>query len=71
MVILRIPDENVLLEEHDKIRSYLSNIGIDYERWEPVPAISPDLPPEQILTTYEKQINELKETWWIYNRRRY
>jgi len=61
MVILRIPDENVLLEEHDKIRSYLSNIGIDYEHWEPVPAISPDLPPEQILTIYEKQINELKK----------
>ena len=61
MVILRIPDENVLLEEHDKIRSYLSNIGIDYEHWEPVPAISPDLPPEQILTIYEKQIDELKK----------
>ncbi|MGH9982090.1 MAG: hypothetical protein ACRD6U_11115 [Nitrososphaeraceae archaeon] len=36
-------------------------MGIDYERWEPVPAISPDLPPEQILTIYEKQINELKK----------
>ena len=61
MVILRIPNENVLLEEHDKIRSYLSNFGIDYEHWEPVPAISPDLPPEQILTIYEKQIDELKK----------
>lgn len=61
MVILRIPNENLLLEEHDKIRSYLSNIGIDYEHWEPIPDISPDMPSEQILTIYEKQINELKK----------
>ena len=60
MVILRIPDENVTLEEYDEIRLYLSSIGIDYERWEPVPDISSDLSPEQILTIYEKQINDLK-----------
>jgi 1,2-dihydroxy-3-keto-5-methylthiopentene dioxygenase len=60
MVILRIPDENVIIEEYDKIRSYLSNIDIDYERWKPVPDISSDLSPEQILTIYEKQINDLK-----------
>src|SRR5262245_55486639 len=60
MVILRIPDENVMLEEYDKIRSYLSNIGIDYERWEPVPDIASDLSSEQILAIYEKQINDLK-----------
>ena len=46
-----------------------ANIGIDYEYWEPVPAIPPDLPPEQILTIYEKQIDELK-SWRIYDRRR-
>ena len=38
MAILRIPDENRSLQEHDEIRDFLTGIGIDYERWEPVAA---------------------------------
>jgi 1,2-dihydroxy-3-keto-5-methylthiopentene dioxygenase len=61
MVILRIPDENVLIEEHDKIQDYLANIGIEHERWKPTVNVAPDASPEQIITVYEKQINELKK----------
>jgi 1,2-dihydroxy-3-keto-5-methylthiopentene dioxygenase len=60
MAILRIPDENQLLQEYDKIRDFLAGIGIDYERWEPVAGIPPDASAEQILSAYAKQINELK-----------
>ena len=41
MAILRIPDENRSLQEHDEIRDFLTGIGIDYERWEPVAAFRP------------------------------
>jgi 1,2-dihydroxy-3-keto-5-methylthiopentene dioxygenase len=60
MAILRIPDENLLLQEYDKIRDFLAGIGIDYERWEPVAGVPPDASAEQILSAYAKQINELK-----------
>lgn len=60
MAILRIPDENRLLQEHDKIRDFLAGIGIDYERWEPVAGVPLDASAEQILSAYAKQINELK-----------
>jgi 1,2-dihydroxy-3-keto-5-methylthiopentene dioxygenase len=60
MAILRIPDENRLLIEYNEIRNYLANIGIDYERWEPLEDVSVETSSEKILSAYAKQINELK-----------
>ena len=60
MAIVRIPDENRLLQEHNEVRDYLTGIGIDYEYWEPVTDLPPDASTEQILSAYAKQINELK-----------
>jgi 1,2-dihydroxy-3-keto-5-methylthiopentene dioxygenase len=60
MAILRIPDENRTLQEHDEIRHFLAGIGIDYERWEPIADVPPNASAEQILSAYAKQINQLK-----------
>jgi 1,2-dihydroxy-3-keto-5-methylthiopentene dioxygenase len=60
MAILHIPDENRSLKEHDEIRGFLADMGIDYERWEPVADVPPNASAEQILSAYTKQINQLK-----------
>jgi 1,2-dihydroxy-3-keto-5-methylthiopentene dioxygenase len=60
MAILHIPDENRSLKEHDEIRGFLADIGIGYERWEPVTYVPPNASAEQILSAYTKQINQLK-----------
>src|SRR5919197_1757378 len=41
MAILRIPDENRSLQEHDEVRDFLAGIGIDYEYWDPVTGVLP------------------------------
>ena len=60
MAILRIPDENRSLQEHDEIRDFLTGIGIGYERWEPVAGVPPNASSDQILSAYAKQIDQLK-----------
>ena len=60
MAVLRIPDENRSLREHDEVRDYLAGIGIDYERWEAVADLASDATAEQVLTVYSQQIEELK-----------
>src|SRR5258708_12408733 len=60
MAVVRIPDENRTVTSHDEVRNYLTSIGIDYERWEPVSGIGADASTEEILAAYEQQIGELK-----------
>ena len=60
MAIVRIPDENRSLQEHDEVREYLAGIGIDYGYCEPMKGVAPDASAEQILSAYAKQIDELK-----------
>jgi 1,2-dihydroxy-3-keto-5-methylthiopentene dioxygenase len=60
MAILHVPDENRSLQRHDRIRDFLEEIGIHYERWEPVAGVPLDAPAEEILSAYAEQINELK-----------
>lgn len=61
MAIVRIPDENQTLREVPDITAYLASIGIDYERWEPAHAVSPDASSEEILAAYDAEIKGLKE----------
>jgi 1,2-dihydroxy-3-keto-5-methylthiopentene dioxygenase len=60
MAVLRIPDEQRSLHEHNEIRDYLAGIGIDYERWPLADSVTPDASTEQILTAYAPQVDELK-----------
>jgi 1,2-dihydroxy-3-keto-5-methylthiopentene dioxygenase len=60
MAVVRIPDENRVLTAHNEVRDYLSAVGIDYERWQPVNGLVADASAEEILAAYEEQIGELK-----------
>ena len=60
MALLTIPDEKRSLTEQGGIKSYLANLGINYERWEPGAPVSPSASAEEILTAYAPQIDELK-----------
>jgi 1,2-dihydroxy-3-keto-5-methylthiopentene dioxygenase len=59
MATLRIPQEKRSITECTGAREYLTRIGIDYQRWEPV-AVPSDASPEQILDAYSGQIAALK-----------
>jgi 1,2-dihydroxy-3-keto-5-methylthiopentene dioxygenase len=60
MAIVNVPDKNIVLRDAEEIKNYLSSIGIDYERVESEPRISPDASAEEILAAYSKEIEELK-----------
>jgi 1,2-dihydroxy-3-keto-5-methylthiopentene dioxygenase len=60
VAVLRIPDENRSLREHDEVRDYLAGIGIGYERWESPADLPSDASADQVLTAYSEQVEELK-----------
>jgi 1,2-dihydroxy-3-keto-5-methylthiopentene dioxygenase len=60
VAVLRIPDEQRSLREHDEVRDYLAGIGIEYERWETPADLPKDASVEQVLSAYAPQIDELK-----------
>jgi 1,2-dihydroxy-3-keto-5-methylthiopentene dioxygenase len=61
MAILRVPDENRTLSELDEVTSYLGEVGIDYERWEPSHDVAADAPAEDVLEAYSEDIERLKK----------
>lgn len=60
MAVVRIPQENRTIQEPEQIRSYLGNIGIEYERWQSVAEVPPSASSEEILHAYGDQIDRLK-----------
>jgi len=60
VAVLRIPDENRSLREHDEVRDYLAGIGIDYERWESPADLPSNASADQVLSAYSQQVEELK-----------
>jgi 1,2-dihydroxy-3-keto-5-methylthiopentene dioxygenase len=60
VAVLRIPDEQRSLREDGEIRDYLAGIGIEYERWDLAGDVPAEATPEQILSAYAPQIDELK-----------
>ncbi|HUC53120.1 MAG TPA: cupin domain-containing protein [Candidatus Cybelea sp.] len=60
MAVLRIPDENRSLREHEEVREYLAGIGIDYERWETSADLPEDASADQVLQAYGEQVEKLK-----------
>lgn len=60
MAILTIPDENRTIQDPEAIRTFLANVGIVYEQWEPSQPVSPDATPGDILTAYDGEISRLK-----------
>ena len=60
MAIIRIPSEQVVLQESDAVRDFLARFAIDYEQWVPEHAVAADAPPEEILTAYAREVDALK-----------
>lgn len=61
MAVLRIPDEDRTITEHEEVAEHLAGMGVDYERWEPAHPVAPDAPAEEILEAYAAEIERLKE----------
>lgn len=60
MAVVRIPQEKRTIQEPEQIRSYLGNIGIEYERWQSSAEVSDSASVEEILHAYGDQIDQLK-----------
>jgi 1,2-dihydroxy-3-keto-5-methylthiopentene dioxygenase len=61
MAIVRVPDENRMLDDEAEVTTYLASIGIDYERWALAHNLDADTPPEAILAAYSTEIEKLKQ----------
>lgn len=61
MALVRIPDENRTLSDPAAIREYLAGMGIEYERMESPPGVSPEASPETILAAYASEIEKLQK----------
>ena len=60
MAILRIPEENRTLREERAIGRYLSDRGIEFERWTPDVHVGNDASADDVLAAYAGKIGELK-----------
>lgn len=60
MAILNIPDENLILQDYDKVKEFLEGINIAYDYWEPIAGLPQDASAEEVLNAYSKPINKLK-----------
>jgi len=60
MAVVRIPDENRTLTDAGEITEYLAGVGIRYEQVPAAPGVSAEASPEEILSAYAGEIEELK-----------
>jgi 1,2-dihydroxy-3-keto-5-methylthiopentene dioxygenase len=60
MATIRIPSEERTVTEHRDVVSYLSKLGIDYERWDVGNRVAADAPAETVLAAYGQEIERLK-----------
>jgi len=60
MATLKIHGEGRTLADRQAVARYLSEVGIDYERWEPAHPVADDAPPEEVLAAYADEIEKLK-----------
>jgi 1,2-dihydroxy-3-keto-5-methylthiopentene dioxygenase len=62
MAILNIPDENRTISDSEEVTTYLSALGIDYEKWAPEHSVASDAPAEEILAAYATEIEKMKSS---------
>jgi 1,2-dihydroxy-3-keto-5-methylthiopentene dioxygenase len=60
MAILNVPEEHRRIEDAPAIAAFLSQHGIDYERWTSGPGAAAESSAEAILAAYAEKIDELK-----------
>lgn len=61
MAIVDVPNKGLRLANEDQIVSYLSAIGIDYERWANLKQVPADATDKEILDGYADEIEALKQ----------
>ncbi len=59
MAVLRFPEENTTFEKEPEIRSELSALGIDYERWS-LDRVGADASVDEVLSAYAVEIDAMK-----------
>ena len=60
MAVLRfLPDEN-RIDDEVEIRTRLSTLGVDYERWD-LSRVEADAPADALLTAYAQEIDAMKQ----------
>jgi 1,2-dihydroxy-3-keto-5-methylthiopentene dioxygenase len=60
MAIVRVRDEERVIEGEDNVRSFLATQDIEYERAAPGRVVAPDAPAAELLDAYKEKIDELK-----------
>ena len=60
MAVVTLVNENQTLTGEESIRTCLKTFGIDYERWTPAHDIASDASADDVLSTYAKEIDDLK-----------
>jgi 1,2-dihydroxy-3-keto-5-methylthiopentene dioxygenase len=61
MAVLTILNEKKTLNDAEEIASALARHGIEYERWTPAHPVADNAAPEEILSAYSREIEDLKE----------
>ena len=60
MATLRLPDENRSIHDQEDIEAYLSDFGIEYERWDPDRNIGANASAQEVFEAYAPEIDALK-----------
>jgi 1,2-dihydroxy-3-keto-5-methylthiopentene dioxygenase len=60
MAVLRFPPDEKVIDNEAEIRSRLSALGVDYERWD-LSRVVADAPAEAVLSAYETEIDAMKQ----------
>lgn len=61
MAVVRIPNEELRLEDYEEIKAFLADIAIGYERWKPAAPLTAEADSSAVLNAYAAEIETLKE----------
>jgi 1,2-dihydroxy-3-keto-5-methylthiopentene dioxygenase len=59
MAVVRIPSQNAVIDDPDRVGTFLAEHGIDYERWTPDQPVAADAAPDDVLAAYARQVEPL------------
>jgi 1,2-dihydroxy-3-keto-5-methylthiopentene dioxygenase len=60
MAVVKVPEDNLVLDEAGAVTAFLQKVGIEYERWKPEREVAPGAPAEEVLDAYKPEIDRLK-----------
>ena len=61
MAVINIPDENKTITLEPEIRSFMENVGVYYDRWEPLASLGKDASQEEVLSAFQPQLEPFME----------